>query len=181
MSATHACCGTRSHPCKQYCVACLCRRSGGSGTEQGAVCGTSFVQFTEDSNILRTICNDDNCCSYIPTIKRFFPAFVDQHISEQAHCVFLPDGKSMVDYIGSTESIHHDWAIILDEINRRAGTDFQSALVPFANPNGRRADGHDLFLAQECKLPRLQAMFNQTTLRNIAMQYAMDVVRFGFM
>ena len=34
------------------------------------------------------------------------------HISEQQHCVFLPDGSSMVDYIGTTETLESDWAAV---------------------------------------------------------------------
>ena len=73
--------------------------------------------------------------------------------------------------------MEEDWPRILAEINKRAGTAFEAQ--PVTNPNGHGATGSHV--ATDCELPEVREMFNETTLRNIARQYAMDIVRYGFM
>jgi hypothetical protein len=154
------------------------RRIGPDGLQPGGPCANTFLQFTENSNSLRELCPHDDCCSYVSEHGQFVPHFTDLHINDQAHCVFLPGGESLVDYVGSTATIAQDWTAIVGAINARAGTAFVAA--PVTNPNGYGgADGH----GQEtvCSAPDVRANLNETTLRNIARQYAMDVVRYGFL
>ena len=156
----------------------FCRRLGPNGGEPGESCGMSFLDFSENSNSMRELCPHDDCCSYVSSLAQFVPHFTDQHINDQAHCVFLPGGESLVDYIGSTATIAEDWPIIVDAINKRANTSFVAG--PVTNPNGHGgADGHGQETA--CSDANVRANFNETTLKNIARQYAMDVIRYGFL
>ena len=155
-----------------------CRRAGEGGHEQGEPCGNTFLEFSENTNTMRELCPLEQCCTYISTMQQFVPHFTDLHINDQSHCVFLPGGESLVDYIGATESINEDWPAIVERINERAGTAFVAA--PPTNPNGHgsaAAGG----VENGCLSANAAANFNETTLRNIARQYAMDVVRYGYL
>jgi hypothetical protein len=91
---------------------CSCRvisNSDGAAVGPGEPCGLPFPEYTADSLALKDICHDQGCCPYVNAQERFIPAFIDQHVSDQAHCVFLPGGESLVDFIGSTENIEDDW------------------------------------------------------------------------
>ena len=156
---------------------CVHRRAGADGAASGAHCGTTFLEYSRNSDTLRQLCLRESCCAYIPALSRFVPHFIDQHINDQAHCVFLPGGDSLVDYIGATSTIEEDWPRIVAEINHRAGTAFVPQ--PITNPNGHGKSASRV--ATDCELPEVREMFNETTLRNIARQYAMDIVRYGFM
>jgi hypothetical protein len=131
-----------------------------------------------NSNSIRELCSQQNCCSYISAAMRFNPGFPDEHVADQAHCIFLPGGESVVDYIGSTETIEQDWLKIVGEINRYSGSNFVPQ--PLKNPNGRGSKGHGS-IETWCMDAAVIANLNETTSRNIARQYAMDVLLFGYL
>lgn len=144
----------------------------------GEHCGNTFEDFAENSNSLRELCPQEDCCSYIKGLSSFMPHFVDVHINDQAHCVFLPAGEALVDYIGATATVDDDWVEIVASINKRAGTDFVAG--PVSNPNGH-GDAAKGKVENSCEFPEIMANFNKTTLYNIASQYAMDVLRYGYL
>jgi hypothetical protein len=154
------------------------RRSGPDGSEPGDKCGTSFLSFSENSNVLRELCPTDECCTYIKKQDRWIPHFVDQHINDQSHCVFLPGGESLVDFVGSTERIQEDWPLVVEEINRRMGTEFTVGHVGNPNGHGNQTAGG---IETVCENSLVKSYFNETTIFNIAIQYAMDIVRYGYM
>ncbi|NJR43260.1 MAG: hypothetical protein HC767_11995 [Akkermansiaceae bacterium] len=69
-------------------------------------------EFAEDTNAMRELCPNEKCCSYIGFQNAWAPHFLDVHIQDQSHCVFLPGGESMVDYIGTSESVSADWQAV---------------------------------------------------------------------
>lgn len=98
-----------------YCTnctdsACACRRAEGPDEkEPQEACGLPFVEYTENTDRMRELCPTERCCAYIAAKDRWVPHFVDVHIADQAHCMFLPDGSPLVDYIGASESLDEDW------------------------------------------------------------------------
>jgi hypothetical protein len=74
-----------------------------------------------------------------------------------------------------------DWSSsvqVVREINRRAGTEFEP--MPVHNPNGHGAS-QEGGSVNNCYAEHVQELFNETTLKNIARQYAADVLNFGYM
>lgn len=69
-------------------------------------------EFAQDTNEMRELCPREQCCVFIEARDYWLPHFLDEHISDQSHCVFLPGGESMVDYIGSSERIDADWPAV---------------------------------------------------------------------
>ncbi|NJR43261.1 MAG: hypothetical protein HC767_12000 [Akkermansiaceae bacterium] len=66
----------------------------------------------------------------------------------------------------------------MERINERSGSTFEAK--PVGNPNGRgNADTNGV--ANACGVERTRRLFNETTLYNIASQYARDVISFGYM
>lgn len=61
---------------------------------------------------MRQLCPEEQCCVFIKARDYWLPHFLDEHISDQSHCVFLPGGESMVDFIGASESIDADWPAV---------------------------------------------------------------------
>jgi hypothetical protein len=72
----------------------------------------NFSAFAEDTNLMRRLCAAENCCPYIEAQNRWVPHFLDVHIADQAHCMFLPDGSSLVDFIGASETLDEDWPAV---------------------------------------------------------------------
>ena len=100
---------------------------------------------------MRKLCPNKKCCSYFR--GRFAPHFLDEHINDQAHCVFLPGGESLVDYVGDSARVSQDWQHIVAAINERSGSNFSSGAV--VNPNGRGGpDGHGVENACQCAQSR---------------------------
>jgi hypothetical protein len=150
------------------------RRLDGS---RGDHCGLNFQQFSENTNAMREICPQYQCCPFLGNLGSFVPAFIDLHINDQSHCVFLANGDPLVDFIGRSELMDEDWALVLENINRLAGTDFQVETVD--NPNGHGGHGTG-GVEHGCQNGSLLNMFDSTTLFNIAQQYASDVLMYGF-
>ena len=70
-------------------------------------------EFAQNSNNMMQLCPKDQCCAYIGGGHQMWkPHFVNSHISDQSHCVFLPDGESIVDFIGTTENLAIDWTTV---------------------------------------------------------------------
>jgi hypothetical protein len=68
--------------------------------------------FSEDANSMRQLCPNEQCCVFVEARNSWLPYFLDEHISDQSHCVFLPSGESMVDFIGASESVDYDWPAV---------------------------------------------------------------------
>ena len=69
--------------------------------------------FAQNTNNMMELCPKERCCAYIAgDLNAFKPHFVNNHISDQSHCVFLPGGESIVDFIGSSENLETDWATV---------------------------------------------------------------------
>ena len=127
------------------------------------------------------ICEDARCCVYIPKQDKWPPDFAGMHITDQAQAVFAPDGRSMVDYIGRTEHLQQDWEEIVAEINRRSGANFKAAQLENENPTTEIVDGADESVPP-CMLGTYAKMYsNSALLRNVMVQYAADVERFGYL
>lgn len=91
----------------------LCRRtSSQDGIVPGEKCGLPFKEFTRNTHELRRLCSSEDCCAYVREREKWHPQFVDVHITDQSSCTFLPDGESLVDYIGTTETLNDDWHLV---------------------------------------------------------------------
>jgi hypothetical protein len=154
------------------------RREGTDGHIPGDACGNTFLEFSKNSDSMRQLCPNEACCTYVKPLQRWVPSFVDVHINDQSHCVFLPGGESLVDYIGATETIEDDWVEIVAAINKRTGLKIVAKAMTNPNGMGQKANGG---IEHGCMMPDVRALFNGTTLRNIARQYAMDVLRYGYL
>eukprot|EP00892_Ulva_mutabilis_P011502 jgi/Ulvmu1/8724/UM047_0065.1 len=140
-------------------------------------CGLPFLNYSADVWAMRDICASDNCCAFIRRVQRWVPNFVDAHVSDHGHCMFLPGGEPLVDYIGTSEDFAASWADILGEINRRVGTAFAAA--PTKSMNGHvDASGAS---EHSCSGTRVAHYYNSTTARNVALQYALDIVQLGYL
>jgi hypothetical protein len=102
---------------------------------------------------------------------------VHQHINDQSHCVFLPDGESVVDFIGATESIEGDWKAVLGEINKRAGTAFPAEVQQIVP----RGTGRDISAGVLNTCESASRRLDDSIMFNIASQYAMDIDRYGYL
>lgn len=138
-------------------------------------CGIEFVEFTEDVYSMRRICESRRCCSYVKPISAFKPGFIDAHISDHSHCMFLPGGEPLVDYIGASEAFDDAWADIIAEINRRVGTQFVARKAKKMNSKATSGEA-----GGGCAGEHALRFLNATTATNIARQFALDVVRLGF-
>lgn len=105
-------------PCRLHThasLSCFCRKEvSDHGIIPGDKCGMDFSEFAKNAHQLATLCNTEQCCPYIQQRKKWNPAFVDVHITDQSSCTFVPDGESIVDYIGTTETLNDDWKQVID-------------------------------------------------------------------
>lgn len=97
----------------------LCRRPAGPETAPTEHCGVPFLDFTEDVGRIFDACEEEECCSYIEPRGTWWPQFVNIHLGDHSHCMFLPTGGHAVDYIGLTESFDESWDDVLGEVSRR--------------------------------------------------------------
>jgi Sulfotransferase family len=153
-----------------------------SESEPGDVCGPEWQEYAANSNSLSKVCETQDCCAWVPQYQKFMPLFTDLHIMDQSHCVFDSEGRTMVDFIGASETLDEDWATVLNEINRRMGTKFEAAQLQAANTRmAHTGEGPKITEAKkECsmgKYPHLDAV----STRNIGLQYSMDAVKFGYL
>eukprot|EP00892_Ulva_mutabilis_P002784 jgi/Ulvmu1/12506/UM009_0161.1 len=139
-------------------------------------CGLPFQAFAVDAYRLRQVCEAEACCAYVGGIRA--PGFVDVHIADQAHCTFLPSGEPFVDYIGASENLEATWREIVAAVNERAGTVFEARNPENPNGIGGEQTGG---VAHTCTSERVLEHYGAEQIRSIAMHYAMDVVRFGYM
>lgn len=157
----------------------LCRRSlPWSSAPPNTHCGLPFLDYSNDVFAMRRICERDDCCAYIRRAARWVPNFVDAHVADHGHCMFLPDGEPLVDYIGASEAFDDAWADIVTEINRRAGTSFVVAPTKSMNGHVNATTGAS---EHACSGARVMQFYNETTARNVARQFALDIVRLGYM
>jgi hypothetical protein len=130
------------------------RRTGKNNDIPGANCGLPFLDFSENTNSMRELCPAEGCCSFIgPPMNAWFPHFVDEHIGDQSHCVFLPGGESMVDYIGASETIDEDWPEVHCSLTR---TDLEQFLF-LSSTIGTAGKHHVHSGATSCLLPCVSA------------------------
>ena len=64
---------------------------------------------------------------------------------------------------------------VVTEINRRSDSDFDPESISEAS--GRKAEAEN----KVCKSKAVKKAYNEDTLRNVASQYSLDVIRFGYM
>ena len=151
-------------------------------TEKGAKCSLAFPEYAKDAFALRRICNTRACCAYIAGQPgSFVDNFPNGHVTQQAHTVFTTAGRLIVDYIGRTENISEDWQEIATAIEQRSG--IQVGFVPINNVNG-------VNIAVDLPPERQHAcltddvvslgIVNETTVRDITLQFAMDMQWFQF-
>jgi hypothetical protein len=67
---------------------------------------------------------------------------------------------------------------VLEQINRRSGSHFEAQVVQ--NPNGLGTSAMN-GVENACQLDTVRSMFNESTLYAIALQYSMDIIKFGYM
>eukprot|EP00892_Ulva_mutabilis_P003113 jgi/Ulvmu1/12802/UM097_0031.1 len=151
------------------------RKVGDPGVPQTERCGMGFQEYTEDAYRLRSICDTHQCCAYVGTISAFKPGFVDAHISDHSHCMFLPGGEPLVDYIGASEAFDDAWTDIVAEINRRTGS-----AIKARKPKKLNSKASGGLVAGGCGGEHALEFYNATTATNVARQFALDVVRLGF-
>lgn len=135
-----------------------------------------FGTYATSVYALRDVCDAEACCAHVS--GDLAPGFVDIHIADQAHCAFFPRGQPFVDYIGSSEDLAQSWRDIVEAINARAGTAFV-AEDPH-NPNGRGGE-ETHGVVHTCTSDSVLERYDQATARGVALQFAEDVVRFGYM
>lgn len=143
----------------------------GDDSPPGEKCGMDFEEFTRDTHKLSSLCEDEGCCGYVPHRKDWAPTFVDVHITDQASCTFLPGGESLVDYIGTSSTLNEDWKQIVSEISKRSGLPLKSEDVLPANGDG----------INECTNADPKGYYDTDSLKNVALQYSMDVLGFGYL
>lgn len=152
----------------------------GDGSK-GDRCGVDFQEFAKNSNVLSTICAKEQCCVYLARTGSFQPAYINEHINEQAHCVFVDNGDMVVDFIGRSEKINEDWPAVLESINRRSGSSFEVKVVATENQQtGLPKDPVPDSVQNNCSSDEFLNKFDSQTLYDIGHQYASDVVLFGF-
>ena len=127
---------------------------------------------------MRDICTSDACCAYVKRAERWVPNFVDAHVADHGHCIFLAGGEPLVDYIGTSEAFDDSWADILAEVNARAGTAFVAQRTKSMNGHVDSATGAS---EHSCSGERVLQYYNATTARNVARQFALDIVRLGYL
>ena len=105
------------------------------------------------------------------------PGLVDTYIADQAHCVFLPNGDPIVDYIGSAEDLDVAWAGIVAGINGRAGTAFEA--VPLERYKGSHV-AEDGVVENLCGSAMAAAVITHESAYSLARHYALDIAVFGY-
>ena len=150
----------------------------------GEACHIPFSRFSTDVILLRNICYLENCCTYIArAYNKFLENFPAAHLSQQSHTVFMPDGRSFVDYIARTEEIAVDWVEVVAKIQERSGIPVQ--MVQIHRTNAHHLSDADVAGgdAIKCFHPDVYArnLLNATTLFQIAQQFSTDMVQFGFL
>lgn len=154
----------------------VCRWPADRKAEPGEKCGLPFEKFAEDAYNMRAICETEACCAHIPA-RGFVPGLVDAHIADQAHCVYLPNGDALVDYIGAAEDLDAAWVDIVAAINDRAAASFEA--LPVKNPNGR-GPAEDGGVRHTCDGDNVLSMITRENAYALARQYAHDVVTLGY-
>ena len=145
--------------------------------KKGPQCTLPFPEFATDVYALARICSTRQCCAYIKGTKNaFVTRFPNAHVTQQAHSVFTTDGRLIVDYIGRTENISDDWMEITKLIAENSGMNVGS--VPMVHMNTRSTPDDAPEETQHACLSEdivSLGIVNQTTVREITLQFAMDM------
>jgi len=150
----------------------------------GGHCRVPFSAFARDAQALRAACSARSCCPYIDPHgddprpansteppAAFVPWFIDQHVNDQSGCVGDPGA---LDFVGRSEHAGQDWLLLVSELNRRGPAYPVVTRTPVSNPNG-------LGRTPDRVQTRCDSFRSAENVRALALQYAEDVVRFGFM
>ena len=82
------------------------------------------------------------------------------------------DGRSMVDYIGRSESLSEDWVEIVSYVSTAIGRIYTASEIK--NPNGYKNN-----VENKCRSNKMNHMYNGKV-QLLADQYAADVVMLGY-
>lgn len=89
--------------------------------------------------------------------------------------------RSVADFVGTAETFHDDFRTVIAEINRRAGLNVTVGTMKRRNTRpapGSDPDGSDQ-ATRQCSMGDFPHM-DEEVVRDIALQYALDAVRFGY-
>jgi len=143
----------------------------GNDAPRGKPCAVPFSEFAASSHALshRRVCAvPPHCCAFVEDTG-WVEHFVDLHISDQAHAVFDAAGRNAVDFIARTEHLVADMAEVVRIINAREGSALNITIKQLnAGPHLDAAAVH-------------KRMYDAATMRGVAKQYAVDLLRFGFL
>lgn len=134
----------------------------------GDKCGVPFKAFARDADALVSACARRGCCPYIASAESgsWAPWFVEQHVNDQSGCA------TGMDYVGRAEHSQEDWDGLVSFLNRRTDAPAVRDGITLRNPNGQAPGG-----AVETKC---DAFRRPDVVRRIALQYATDVLEFGY-
>jgi Sulfotransferase family len=135
----------------------------------GKKCGVPFKAFARDADALVSACSRRGCCPYIASADSgsWAPWFVEQHVNDQSGCA------TGMDYVGRAEHSQADWDGLVRFLNRRTNAPAVREGITLRNPNGQAPGG-----AVETKC---DAFRRPDVVREIALQYATDVIEFGYL
>ena len=135
-------------------------------------CNMQFQEFARNPASIKINCMAHRCCPRVGS--DWVPWFADQHVNDQSGCVFSPAGESMVDYIGTSETVVSDWIDVVRAINALRGTDFVASIP--GNPNGKGQR-----VQHRCGSTDMRSLYKDPErIGDVAISYAMDVLRFGW-
>lgn len=145
------------------------RRRSADGSP-GDKCGVPFKAFARDADALISACSRRGCCPYIATADgrgSWAPWFVEQHVNDQSGCA------TGMDYVGRAERSQEDWDGLVRFLNRRTDAPAIRDDISLRNPNGQAPGG--------TVETRCDAFRRPDVVRQIALQYATDVLEFGYL
>eukprot|EP00892_Ulva_mutabilis_P002461 jgi/Ulvmu1/12215/UM086_0004.1 len=201
----------------------LFQKPDGPGAEHELIpterCGVTFDDFARDVGTLLDACEHGDCCTFVPARGTWWPEFVNIHVGDHSHCMFLPNGEPLVDYVGLTEFFDAAWVDIMNTLLLRFNGTRRLADAAFDEPRhstyaaapaaGGPGEGQVTIwhavpqvgaaaaggvqavayvtqsaqadeLTHACNSSRTMAFLNETTARSLARQYALDLVRLGY-
>jgi len=163
---------------------------------QARSCSVNFAAFARDSWALVAQCAAAGCCLYLDPVGAWSSDFARLHLNDQAGAVFAPDGRPLVDFIGRKERFSEDWVAIVAAINARQNSTLravdkgrqneQHIGAMLHNPGLRAAWAVNATAGAAGAAPgackdEYAAMYDEERMRGVATQYAVDMLRFGFL
>ncbi len=146
------------------------RRADGTA---GRKCGVPFKAYARDADVMLSACSVRACCPYVPGSGAlaggdWAPWFIEQHVNDQSGCT------SVLDFVGRAEHAQDDWDALVELLNERLDVPAVPRGVVVRNPNSQAPGG---------RVPETQcrAFRDAGVVRDVALQYAADVLRFGYL